>query len=228
MQNTYTWLGLGIILAAAIVLGVFFVRPKAAQAPATTPIGTTTVTDLGNGVSVTGSGSYTITPVSGASVPPPSLARPMTFSADLSVDAVAALRSQETTLIAQLKKDSTNAGSWMKLATARKIAGDYQGAADIWNYIVAVGSASISYVAYGDLGDLYMNFVKDYTKAEASYKAAISLKPDVIDYYRALYTYYHFILKNNVKAEAILQAGLKANPGNGDLLELEVELQSGK
>lgn len=224
MQSAYSWLGLGVVLAAAVVLGVFFVHPRSAQAP-----GPNATTDVGNGISITGNGNYTITPVSNtSSTPPPSLTRTMTFSAGLSQDAVVALRSQETTLIAQLKSDPTRADLWMKLGLARKIAGDYVGAAEAWEYVAAVGSTDINYVAYGNLGDLYMNFVKDYAKAEANYKTTISLKPDVIDYYRNLYTLYHFITKDNVKAEAILQAGLKANPGNADLLALEAELQSGK
>jgi hypothetical protein len=39
---------------------------------------------------------------------------------------------------------------------------------------------------------------------------------------------YHFTLKDDAKAAAILADGLKANPGNTYLLSLQSDLQAGK
>ncbi len=85
------------------------------------------------------------------------------------------------------------------------------------------------YVALGNLGDLYMNFIKDYLKAEQYYIRAIALKPDVISYYADMYRLYHYLYKVGTGADAkILAQGLEANPGNKDLLELQNELKTGK
>ena len=86
--------------------------------------------------------------------------------------------------------------------------------------------APTNYIAYGDLGDLYMNFDVNYPKAEANYKAAIAINPHVIDYYRDLYTLYTSFYKVGTGAAAnILAQGLKANPNNPDLLQLQSQIE---
>ena len=88
------------------------------------------------------------------------------------------------------------------------------------------GSNTVNYIAYGDLGDLYMNFDVNYPKAEANYKAAIAIKPTVIDYYRDLYTLYTSFYKTGTSAAAdIVALGLKNNPNNPDLLQLQAQLK---
>ncbi len=155
----------------------------------------------------------------------PSLDRQLTFSTDLSAEAKAALATQKTKWTADLKKDPQDAQAWLSLGTVYKIAGDYRGAEEAWNWVVALNT-SISYLAYNNLGDLYMNFLKDNAKAEASYKIVIALKPDLIDSYRNLYTLYRYTLKDDAKAAAILEQGLKSNPNNSDLLTLKQELSA--
>lgn len=229
MQNTYSCLGLGVAIVVLIGGGIFFINKKnggaAGTVSTTTPASTTNITsDLGNGVSVTGPGKVELIDTS---VPPPSLTGAISISPSLSADVRAALEAKEQALIVELKKDGARVDLWLSLGVYRKIAGDYTGAITAWNYVAAVGPASINYIAYGNLGDLYMNFQVNYPKAESNYKKAIAIKPTVIEYYRGLYTLYRYDYKVGTSAAAdILAQGLKANPNNPDLLQLQQQLQA--
>jgi tetratricopeptide (TPR) repeat protein len=227
-NNRYLW---GAV-ATVLILGsyvIFHSRQTALQnntASSTPSIATTTV-DLGNGQSVTLPPGVTIETVgtttasASSAVKAPSLNGAIKIDAKLASDVQAALRTNEQTLITQLKANPDRLDLWLKLGLYRKMAGDYAGAAEAWNY-VANSQSNISYVAYGNLGNLYADFLKDYPKAEASYKAAIALKPTVIDYYRQLYYLYKGFYKINTSAAGdILRQGLKANPNNPDLLQLQ-------
>ena len=113
----------------------------------------------------------------------------------------------------------------MQLRTNRKIGGDYEGARQAWEYVTKAGQEEIRGIAHGNLGDLYMNFLKDYPKAEANYLEAIKINPAFIDYYRTLATLYTHLYKTGTSAAAdIIKQGLKANPGNPDLLKLQAAL----
>jgi tetratricopeptide (TPR) repeat protein len=223
MQNNgYLW---GALIALVIIVGgFFFFRTHTAMAPApgattTLSSASTTVTDLGNGISVIGPGGVTIEPVNN-SVPPPSLSGSIIIAPSVAPDVAAALRTNEQTLITQLKAAPTRVDLWLSLGVYRKIAGDYAGAIVAWDYVAQTGPKTINYIAYGDLGDLYQNFDTNLPKAEADYKAAIAINPNVIQYYSDLY-YLYGTEKNPSAQSAILAQGLKANPNNPDLLQLQ-------
>ena len=229
MQNKQAfWLAIGIGAAIVLAAAFFFLGPHSAFAPTQTATSTgqtasTTQVNLGNGVVATVPAGATITAVN-TQVPPPSLAGAINVSSSLPADAQAALRTQEQTLITELKAAPTRTDLWLELGVDRKIAGDYAGAIAAWNYVAAAGSNAVNYIAYGNLGDLYMNFDVNYPKAEANYKAAIAIKPTVIDYYRSLYTLYTSFYKTGTSAAAdIVAQGLKANPNNPDLLQLQAQ-----
>ncbi len=228
MQNTYSWVGLGLAVAVLVVGGIFFINKKGGgvgTVSTSTPATSTNVTsDLGNGVTVTGPGKVELVDTS---VPPPSLTGAIVISSSVAPDVKAVLEAKEQALIAELKKEPTRVDLWLSLGVYRKMGGDYTGAIAAWSYVAKAGPASINHVAYGNLGDLYMNFQVDYPKAEANYKAAIAIKPTFIDYYRSLFTLYTSFYKvGQGQANAIVAAGLKANPGNADLLALQAQLKS--
>jgi tetratricopeptide (TPR) repeat protein len=130
-------------------------------------------------------------------------------------------------MVAQLKQDPSQLKLWLTLGSYRKMAGDYEGARDAWEYVAA--AAPSSFVAFNNLGDLYMNFLKNYPKAELNYRKVIAVRPDYIDTYRNLYTLYHYLYKTNTTAAAdILKEGLKNNPNNPDLLAIQAQMKSGK
>ncbi len=189
-------------------------------------ISVSTTTNLGNGISLTTTGSSTVSIISpqSSNVPVPSLMGAIIISPSLSPEVVAAIRLQEDTLISQLKQSPTRVDLWLQLGVVRKIAGDYRGAIEAWNYVAAV--APSSYIAFADLGDLYQNFLKNYPLAETNYLEAVKLAPTDIDLYRNLFTFYHYQYKTNTNdALNIINQGLAANPGNAELLQLKSQLQ---
>lgn len=229
MQNKHAlWLGIGIIVAILLAI-LFFFGPHSALAPTqnlSTQTGSTTA-PLNNGVSIgTTNGNVTVTAVPATSgIQMPNLNYVVVYSSSLPSDAVSALKTQIATLTSELKKDPSDGDNWLQLAIDYKIAGDYDAAATVWIYLTKV--TPTNYVAYGDLGDLYMNFDVNYPKAEVNYKAAIAINPNVIEYYRDLYTLYMSFYKTNTTAAAdIIAQGLKANPNNPDLLQLQQQAQT--
>jgi len=230
-HNTYAWLGGGIAIALLVAGALFFLGPKAAVAPtggvATSTNATTTTVTLGNATITVPAGAI-VKEVSGGTPQPPSLTGPILITPSENAQADQILRNDEETVIAQLKQAPTRVDLWLQLGVYRKMAQDYAGAVAAWNYVAAAAPAGTAYVAYGNLGDLYMNFDKNYAKAVSSYKAAIALNPHVIDYYSALYILYRYDLNEPGNAADIVAAGLRANPGDPTLLSLESQLNNGQ
>lgn len=99
---------------------------------------------------------------------------------------------------------------WLDVASAQKIIGDYDRAANVWKWFSdAYPGNSIS---PANLGDLYKSFIVDNVQAEYYYKMAI--KRDTSDWYTyySFYEFYRFNLKDPEKAIAILKDGAKNNP----------------
>ena len=213
------------VVCAVAVGAVFFVRARShvsnpntsANAPATT-----TTTDLGNGLTVTGpAGAHvTIVPDTGSPVPQPNLDHQVVYSPNVSPEVVAVLKTRIAAAVTILKKDPSRGDQWLELGFDYKTAGDYNAAEAVWLYLTKVSPNSK--VAFQDLGDLYENFLKNYPKAESNYLAALKIDPRNIDIYRDLYMMYKYQYKTNTTAAAdILVQGLQANPNNPDLLQLQ-------
>ena len=222
-------------LAAVVILAggaLLYLRAhKAATPTAQTAANNAPSTISAGGVTVdtNGNGSVELVSIQDTKITPPSLDRPLVVTTQMSPDAAAAVKADLQKYTDQLKAAPTRVDLWLKLGVYRKMAGDYVGAEQAWSYVAAAAPKSISYIAYGNLGDLHQNFLKDYPKAEAEYKQAIALNPTVVFYYRDLYTLYRYQYKTDTSAAAdILAQGLKANPGNQDLLTLQAQLQAGK
>lgn len=174
-------------LAAGIIIGGalwFIFAPRAAQAPASPSASTTSTTQSGVTIQTTGSSTITVTEQSTAPKPP-ALRQPQ-YSASTSADVKATLAGQYDLLASQLRAAPTRVDLWLQLGVLYKIAGDYAGAEAAWTYVAHFGPASINFVAYGDLGDLYLNFLHNYAAAEASYKLALKGAPTNADYQAGL------------------------------------------
>jgi tetratricopeptide (TPR) repeat protein len=158
----------------------------------------------------------------------PSLDRALTITADLPEQSKADLRANFEQLKKGLQAEPTRVDLWLSLGLCYKTAGDYEGAAEVWQYVADAAPDGLRYIALGNLGDLYANFIKDYPKAESYYLQALAVKPTEIGYYRNLYTLYRYLYKTDTSAAAdILKEGLAKNPGNSELLALQQELQAG-
>lgn len=106
--------------------------------------------------------------------------------------------------------------AWLQLAIVKKGIGDYVGARDIWVYVTLLRPHEAT--AFLNLGDLSTNYLKDYPKAEANYRAAIQADPKVVMGYLGLSDLYiYFYTEKGTQAEAVLKEGIAANPNDVNL-----------
>lgn len=137
--------------------------------------------------------------------------------ANLNEDQRNALFSEIRQYGAEVKKDPA-AGNWVHLGLLKKNIGDYEGAADAWEYA--------SFLFPGEdtplfnLGELYRHYLPDFPKSERYFRAAIERK--LINAPRAyiglsdLY-FYSYKEKKNL-ADDVLQEGVAAYPQDASLL----------
>jgi tetratricopeptide (TPR) repeat protein len=217
-------IGPAVGLAVLLVLGVavwYFAAHKTATAP------TTNNTDTASSTENASTTDYTLPDGSVLHLPPgaivteedvsaPNYKKPLVYKVETSAEVKAAMEAKFTTLTAALAKNPQDFGAWIALGGLRKIGGDYAGAAEIWTYVSLLYPSSE--VAFNNLGDLYMNFIKDYPKAEANYRQVIAINPRYIEAYLNLSLMYRELYKTNTSAaKDILTEGLKKNPDNAQL-----------
>lgn len=118
--------------------------------------------------------------------------------------------------IAGLKADYNKLEGWLNLGLWRKTLGDYEGAAEAWQFATLIRPNDP--VAFHNLGDLYSQFLPDFPSAEKYYKMAVEKdKSHQPFFYVKLYEFYRYYEKNMDAAENTLLDGLKTNPGDAYL-----------
>ncbi len=215
---------LTLIALAVIIGGYFYYRHTHPASGEPSITASTTSQTLPDGTVITGlPAGATITevdPDQDTNIQVPDYTKPIVFSANLDANTKAAIEAQFEQVTSAIAKTPADFDSWIRLGTLRKIAGDYQGAAEDWQYMADVYGGST--VPHMNLADLYENFLKDYPKAEVQFKEAIKIKPDYVEAYVDLYTMYKNLYKTDTSAAAdILEEGLKNNPNNAELLQLK-------
>ena len=162
-----------IALAAIIVIGLaIFAYADRAQAPSTTATSTTQSAATTTVGGVTGTGSYTVTPI--PTLVAPDYKAAFNYGPNVTADVKAVAEQHRTYDISLIDKDSLNFNAWMDLATVKKIVGDFHGAEAIWIY--ATKEWPTSPIAFNNLVDLYTNFLHDSAKASFYAAAAAKLK----------------------------------------------------
>ncbi|MSR70542.1 tetratricopeptide repeat protein [Candidatus Kaiserbacteria bacterium] len=161
-------MALGTGITVLLVAGVYY----ATRGPAPAPGGqAATSTPVVGGIGATG--NYTIEEIKDEGTPAPVI-RPVVISADLSAEARTAITAHYAEYKKTLAKDPQDFNTWLDLAVLYKIGGDYRGAEAIWLYATKVWPTSA--VPFGNLGDLYQNFLKDPAKAKLYYDQAAKLQ----------------------------------------------------
>jgi len=152
-------------------------------------------------------------------IPVPNLDRPLILLVSMSEEAESILRGNVNILIDDLKKDSSQADKWLDLGIQRKIAGDYEGASDAWEYAAAL--QPLSSIPFFNLGDLYHYYLKDFPRAEENFRQSIANDPSFIQAYRSLHEMYALSYTEKADlADDILLEGLQKNENHTDLLIL--------
>lgn len=147
----------------------------------------------------------------------PKLNRPVPTNTSLSEEVRTILVGRIKEWSDKIAKEPNNSESWVFLGVEYKIAGDYEGAREAWEYASYLSPNS---VAQQNLGDLYAYYLKDFAKAEAHFLEAIRISPGSIYLYFKISDFYKDSLKDSAKARAIVERGLAANPSSSELQSL--------
>ncbi len=217
MEITKTQKIIIAIVGVLIFIGIYVVfdnKSKTNPESPTENIATTTDKELVYKVE-----NVTPKPTSELPKPIPDLDRPLTKSpiaVVLDSDTSVAIKNIKE-LQAMLKNKPSDFPVWMDLAMYQKLGGDYEGALISWKYVGRL--APTDFVSVANIANLYAYFIKDNVKAEEYYKKAISVNSEQPYIYTQLAEFYKDILKDIVKARAIVEEGLKKNPLDETLLE---------
>ena len=117
-----------------------------------------------------------------------------------------------------LEQNPDNFTLWLSLGTLKKYAGDYEGAEKVWIYVGEIRPKNS--ISFGNLADLYTNFLKDYDKAISAYQTAIANSVGEAGnarFYRNFFEFYLYYLNDKAAAESILLEGIEKNPANSEL-----------
>ncbi len=176
--------------------------------------GTTTQNKKGYKIEVIPPSAYPNTP----KIPVPDLNRKLSLGGNISTDAKNIITKKINSIVASLKKNSNSVQDWIDLGVYRKIAGDYVGASEAWEYVSVLSPQNS--LSFRDLGDLYGYYLKEPKKAEKNFLQAIKNNPSQIEYYFKTVAFYVNVMKDIPKARDIVNQGIKSNPSAKELKTL--------
>lgn len=153
----------------------------------------------------------------------PALDRPVVIPTGFSLEDAALIRARINKLIDAIEKNPSNGALWADLGMARKGIEDYEGATDAYQY--ALKMMPNNAVTAENLGVLYGDYLRNYPKAEEYYRLSIAIDKTAPHRYLRLFELYRYSLQNSTKAQAILEEGLRAIPGEPSLQALLDEFQ---
>lgn len=227
MQNrTISYTIAGVVILALLIGGYLFDRRNTTTSEntvatstvssSTSSTVTTATSTTGTGVAAEGEGTAVtkIIPIADT-ITSPNYAKSLTFSSNVSASLRTALNAQLAANTAAINKDKYDFNAWMSVGNVRHMAGDEQGAKEVWEYVSKIWPDNVA--SFNNLGDLYANYLKDYAKAEANFLTAIVNKPGDTNPYRNLFTLYYDAGYNKSKAEAILKKAIAAVPKAVDM-----------
>ncbi len=235
-KNIQTVLGVALVLAIAGLTGFYiysdFSKSDNVEPPQVDVVvsagETATSTDAVNEAGKDKGYTVEVVPIKNktavkASIAAPDLDRKIVFGSDVSKDAQKIITTKINSLEDALKKDNSSLENWIDLGLYRKIAGDYEGARDAWEYVGVISPQNS--LSFRNLGDLYGYYLKDSQKAEKNLLKAIENGPNRVEYYFKTVEFYREVMKDNSKARGVAQQGVKANPDSKNLKDLLASLK---
>lgn len=148
--------------------------------------------------------------------PAPNMSKKVVFADSVAQDVRAAILSGLDAKRSLLAKSPYDFNAWVSLGTLYQMAGDYNQAKAIWEYVTKLYAQNT--VTHGNLANLYDAYLHDYAKAESEYLLAIKNDPGNSQNYRNLSDMYTYRYKQNTSsAEDILKQGIAASPDSIDL-----------
>ena len=215
----------GVALAGALLwsirTGPLWVRESGTPMPPSSPASDTSATSSGEAKVVVSPGididyEYaTQTPAmpereTTLSASAPSLNRTIVIPASFSPADASLIKESIAKLVESIKKSPENGALWAEFGLKRKGIEDYEGAKEAYEYALKLmpNNAMVA----DSLGVIYGDYLKDYTKAVRYFRLAIDIDPSANYRYMRLFELYRYALKDNGKAKAILEEGLRAIP----------------
>ena len=120
------------------------------------------------------------------------------------------------TLLEETPYDFTQ---WANLAILFENFDSFAKAEEIWKYLIVVHPDESFY--HSRLASLYHFSLKDYEKAESSYKKTLSLNNKQVDIYHSFHDLYKFLYTKDLrKAVAVIEQGLVYNKESLELLAI--------
>jgi|GEM_PF-460597 len=211
----------GAILVLILFLALIFI-PKEQDAP----VGSIEVEDVTDTASTSGiiineegviaveGGTVDIIEVEQpVSISAPDFNRPITIPDYYPKDAAQIVATKIADAIIALEKDSESFENWLTLGNLRNQTEDYEGAAEIYEYLTKTKSDSS--IPYTNLGNIYHYHLKNFPKAEENYKTAIEKSPENESAYVELHALYKNVYKTETTlAEDTLLSGLVQKPNS--------------
>jgi tetratricopeptide (TPR) repeat protein len=154
----------------------------------------------------------------------PNLDRSVTFPEGMNTTSREKIKKDIETLIKTLKEGPNTLAPWIELGILRKSIEDYEGAKEAWEFAKVIRPGD--WIAYHNLSDLYGYYLHDNAQSEKNILLAIEKAPTQAQLYVKASEIYLDVFGDTKKAIAIVEKGLKALPGNTQLLSLKKSLES--
>ncbi len=145
----------------------------------------------------------------------PNLDREIIVTASLDEETKSRAIKSIKEIVAQLKQDYDRREDWLNLGIWRKTIGDYEGARQVWEFVALIRPTDA--VPLHNLGDLYAQYLSNFSLAEKYYLAAIAKEPTTAFFYMKLHEFYRYFVKKPDLAENILVKGIKATNNDPSL-----------
>lgn len=121
-------------------------------------------------------------------------------------------------IVKVLKEKPENFDKWIELGVYLKNINDYAGAIDAWTNATILQPKSA--LPESNIGNILGYYMKDSINAEKHYLKSIEIEPNVGFWYYQTFLFYKEVVKDEVRAKAIIEKGVVNNPGDIELKEI--------
>lgn len=153
----------------------------------------------------------------------PSLDRPIVYPDNMDPKIKDDTRAKISKIISGLKSNNDSFNDWIDLGLYLKLLEDYQGAAEAWEYAGIIRPKNTA--SFSNLGVVYGYYLGKTALAESNFLRAIENDPNYINFYFQVYDFYNDVMKDKMKAKAIIESGIKENPNSGELKNFLSEIK---
>lgn len=137
----------------------------------------------------------------------PPLERQIAYPENFPQEARAPYEQNLATTKENINKNPNNIAAWLDLAIYYRMVGDYKGAVEVWEYLVAKNPNDA--ISLHNIAENYFHQEKDYPKAEEYYRRAIAANPALALNYSDLHEMYRYVYRQDTQAAVeIIQEAL--------------------